>query len=112
MEKLQIAVWFVLLLLIFGGLAAKPLAQIVYKDAVDITVERKEIQPTRGDSEYLIYSTSGEVFEITDTYCYGRFDSSNVYFAMKEGHTYHCHVVGVRFPFLSWYRNILSFQEV
>lgn len=81
-------------------------------ETVEIVVDAKDIKYHNNDAKYLVSSDSGEVFEITDTYTFMRFDSSDLYFNMQPGVTYSCKVAGWRVPYLSWYRNILTANEV
>lgn len=81
-------------------------------DTIDITVNAKDIKYKSSDAKYLVSAASGEVFEITDTYTFMRFDSSDTYFKLQSGATYRCKVAGWRVPYLSWYRNIITADEV
>ena len=51
---------------------------------------------------YLIY-TKDATYEITDSWLYGRFDSSDLYGRIEVGKTYKVKVGGTRVPFLSVY---------
>jgi len=67
----------------------------VYADSATnatITIDAKDIKYHGGDAKYLIHSTTGEVFEITDTYTFWRFNSSDMYFSLEEGKTYECKI--------------------
>jgi hypothetical protein len=81
--------------------------------SVLFTVEKAErvTDRTRQDSKYLIF-TKNETFEITDEIFYQKFNSSDIYGALKPNHRYKAKVVGSRNPSWSWYRNIISVQEV
>lgn len=59
------------------------------------------------DTKYLIF-TENEVFENTDSLIALKFNSSDVYNHIKPGYTCNLEVTGVRVPFLSMYRNIIS----
>ena len=59
------------------------------------------------ESKYLIF-TDKETFENTDSFLAFKFNSSDVYGAIPIGATCDFTVAGLRVPFLSWYRNILS----
>ena len=70
-----------------------------------------------GDSgKYLVFTedANGEIytFEITDSFLGGRFDSSDVYAAIKVGNTYTFTVGGSRNEFMSWYPNIYEYELV
>ena len=57
------------------------------------------------DDVYLIYSEDA-TYEITDSWLYPRFDSSDLYGKIQVGESYNIIVGGSRIPFLSWYPNI------
>jgi hypothetical protein len=81
--------------------------------SVLFTVEKAErvTDRTGQDSKYLIF-TKNETFEITDEIFYQKFNSSDIYGALKPNHHYKAKVIGSRNPTWSWYRNIISVQEV
>lgn len=74
----------------------------------------KQVSKDTIDSKYLIYGEdeSGEtyVFENTDTLFRWKFNSSDVYGALKTGETYELTVIGFRVPILNWYENIVDFK--
>lgn len=80
--------------------------------------ERVTTQVAEGqiDSKYLIYGEDENgktyVFEDTDTLFRGKFNSSDVYGALKEGKTYELTVIGFRIHILNWYENIIDFKVV
>ena len=80
--------------------------------------ERVTTQVAEGqtDSKYLIYGEDENgktyVFEDTDTLFRGKFNSSDVYGALKEGETYELTVIGFRIHILNWYENIIDFKVV
>lgn len=63
------------------------------------------------DDKYLVYST-GTTYEITDSWLYGRFNSSDLYGKIEVGKTYKMKIGGSRKPFFSWYPNIYEITEV
>lgn len=81
-----------------------------------ITVTDKERVNSSDSSKYLIMGEdeNGDtlVLENTDTPIRLKFNSSDIYAALKEGETYEVTVVGFRVPFMSWYENIISYSEV
>lgn len=68
------------------------------------------------DSKYLIYGEDENgktyVFENTDTLFRGKFNSSDVYGALREGETYELTVIGFRVHIFNWYENIIDFKAV
>lgn len=83
---------------------------------VTCTVTDKGIKTMNDDGIYLIYTkdSDGEtmVLQIADTLIHGRFDSSDLYAEIEVGKTYEFDICGERVPFLSWYPNILSSNEI
>ena len=89
---------------------------IVYRlagtDAETITVKKLEQVKKSDTGKYLVFTERGEVFEITDTVMFGRWDSSDLYGRMEPGKTYKVRAAGWRVSFFSLYRNIITADEV
>lgn len=90
-----------------------------HKYTVTITdKERVTIQSAKDNinSKYLIYGKDENgktyVFEDTDTLFRWKFNSSDVYGALKEGETYELTVIGFRVHIFNWYENIIDFKMV
>lgn len=84
---------------------------------VTITVMKVESHCNGSDCKYLVFTknadgTPGTVYEDTDAWEFGKFNSSDVYAQLQSNHTYKADVEGWRNGFLSWYPNILSVEEV
>ena len=85
-----------------------------------ITVTDKErIYEGSGDtssSKYLVFCDDDNgnslVFENTDCFIRGKWNSSNIQGQLKEGNTYKVTVVGYRVPFFSMYQNIIKIEEI
>lgn len=85
-----------------------------------ITVTDKErIYEGSGDtssSKYLVFGDDENgnalVFENTDCFIRGKWNSSNIQGQLKEGNTYKITVVGYRVSFFSMYQNIIKVEEV
>ncbi|TNE32767.1 MAG: DUF1523 family protein [Alphaproteobacteria bacterium] len=101
---------------VFGGSAAY---QYGTQDHVTFTVTDKD-RITTGSGESIsskyIVSTkdaSGkiEVFENTDAWLQGKFNSSDVQAELEVGKSYEADVYGWRLPFFSTYRNIVDVEE-
>lgn len=84
-----------------------------------VTITDKERVTTQSDkdnidSKYLIYGEDENgktyVFEDTDTLFRWKFNSSDVYGALKEGETYELTVIGFRVHIFNWYENIIDFK--
>lgn len=80
-------------------------------EAVTDTVVRVERVHDGASSRYMVYGEA-EVYQNTDSVFFGKFNSSDLYRDIKEGHSYRFEVVGWRVPFLSWYRNIIKVEEI
>lgn len=88
--------------------------------AYEITVTDKErIYEGNGDSsssKYLVFcddeNGNSIVFENTDCFIRGKWNSSNIQGELKEGNTYRITVVGYRVPFLSMYQNIIGVESI
>ena len=85
-----------------------------------ITVTDKErIYEGNGDtssSKYLVFGDDDNgnslVFENTDCFIRGKWNSSNIQGQLKEGNTYKVTVVGYRVPFFSMYQNIIKIEDI
>lgn len=73
-----------------------------------ITIKEKWVKYHGEEAKYLISSTNGQVFQITDSIIKWRFDSSNLYADIEEGNRCKIKIQGWRFPILSDYKNILE----
>lgn len=81
------------------------------------TVTRMEVKEHNNESKYLVFTRLTDtdevyVFQITDSFFHGRFDSSDLYGSIEEGKTYIFIVYGYRTEELSEYENILSVEEI
>ena len=85
-----------------------------------ITVTDKErIYKGSGDtssSKYLVFGDDDNgnslVFENTDCFIRGKWNSSNIQGQLKEGNTYKVTVVGYRVSFFSMYQNIIKIEDI
>ena len=85
-----------------------------------ITVTDKErIYEGSGDtssSKYIVFGDDDNgnslVFENTDCFIRGKWNSSNIQGQLKEGNTYKVTVVGYRVSFFSMYQNIIKIEEI
>ena len=85
-----------------------------------ITVTDKErIYKGSGDtssSKYIVFGDDGNgnslVFENTDCFIRGKWNSSNIQGQLKEGNTYKVTVVGYRVSFFSMYQNIIKIEDI
>jgi hypothetical protein len=80
---------------------------------VTFTVQSKErIAEGNSGGKYLVFSTANEAYQVTDNILFGKTDSSNRYAALREGTTYECEAVGVRFSLFSMYKNLIECKVV
>lgn len=81
-----------------------------------VKVVKTERIQDKDESKYLIYceTLDGEsiVFENTDSFLRGKFNSSDMYGSIEDGKMYKFTVVGIRVRFLSVYQNIISYEEL
>ncbi|MGD1921891.1 MAG: hypothetical protein ACFCAD_25175 [Pleurocapsa sp.] len=105
--------WGCLTTIIVLPLASVSLIPLTTQDSATFTVQKLErVTNTDGKgSKYLVF-TENETFKNTDELILFKFNSSDVHGMMKEGETYKAEVIGTRVPFLSWYRNIISVEEL
>lgn len=90
---------------------------VYYKSSTDITIKvtkTDRIVETSGSGEdlsvsskYLVYTTN-ETFQNTDSWLFGKFNSSDFQGKFLPNTTYKVKVVGWRLPFFSTYRNIVK----
>jgi len=73
-----------------------------------ITIKEKWVKYHEEDAKYLVSSTNGQVFQITDSIIKWRFDSSNLYSDIEEGDRCDIKTQGWRWGFFSDYKNILE----
>lgn len=83
----------------------KPIVAYTTHTTITATVTKTERANNGVDSKYLIF-TDNEVFENTDSWLFLKFNSSDVYSKAVVGKTCEFDVYGIRFPLLSWYRNV------
>ena len=78
-------------------------------------VDKERVNYSDG-SKYLIYcndvNDNNIVFENTDCWIRGKFNSSEVYMELEVGKTYEVTVTGFRIPIFSMYQNIIGVTEI
>lgn len=112
------AVWILFTIIVIGGIiwigvSAHQNWIRSTTATVEFTVKEKErvIDDSSNANKYLIF-TQDEVFENTDSYYHGKYDSSDLQGYLEVGKKYKCEVFGERNPRWSWYRNLTSCEEV
>ena len=103
----------VMIVVVIIGLA-RPFDKAFNIKDITITVTDKVVKNGNDSGKYLIFGEdeNGTVhtFEITDSSLRFRFNSSDVYAAIKTGSKYEFTVGGSRNHFLSWYPNIYEYK--
>jgi hypothetical protein len=89
-----------------------PIVVCSVKHSLEETVKVKIAKTERVDKKYLIYTENG-VYENTDTFCYMKFNSSDLYgkLSTKVGKEVTVKVTGLRIPILSMYKNIVQIKD-
>ena len=108
MTRIKLWLGIIACLLVIGLLPIKIWMHFALMETLEnVQIEGKERITTGQQSKYLIF-TKDETFENVDSWLALKFNSSDVYGALQEGQSCSLTVTGVRMPFFSWYRNILS----
>jgi hypothetical protein len=105
--------WIVLLIVVAvaGFFCVSLYGEVGVRAQVAFTIKDKVVKVGSDSSRYLIFTEENEVFENTDSWLNGKYNSSDYYGSLSIGKSYNATVTGWRFPPLSWYRNIIVFTE-
>ena len=98
---------FIVILLVLGFIGYS-LMYALTTGSETITIKEKWVKYHGDDAKYLISSTNGQVFQITDTIIKWRWNSSDLYASLDDGQTCQIKTQGWRFPIFSDYKNILE----
>lgn len=103
-------------ILLLGLVVTIPyVAKYANNDTYEITITDKEVKKDGDSSKYLIFTEledgTGRVFENTDAWFKGKFDSSSMYGELEIGKTYKIKTIGYRIPILSIYENIVEISS-
>jgi hypothetical protein len=109
-NDLEVFIGMVLFLLLGLVAAVSAVGALTVSEAT-ITVEER-IGAHGQEGMYLILTEDGEAFTVEDNLLLFKFDASDRYASLKEGGRYHVTCTGWRFQPLSWYRNIVSIEEM
>ena len=95
----------------------KALWHHTHVDHITATITKMERVNYGDSSKYLVWTdvqdeqgTHSETFEDVDAWYFRKWNSSDVYGALEIGKTYNLKVSGVRWRFMSWYRNIVEIE--
>lgn len=97
----------ILIILLLAFSAWRPINKVSNLREETIVATDKMVK----DDVYLIYSED-TTYEITDSWLYPRFNSSDLYGKIQVGESYNIIVGGSRIPFLSWYPNIYRADKI
>lgn len=114
---LWVTVIFIIAIVIVLGVGIyRPFNKVSDMRDVTVTVTDKTVKNDGDDGKYLIFTEDKDgniaTFEITDSLIAGRFNSSDVYAAIKVDNIYTFTVGGSRNEFMSWYPNIYEYKLV
>lgn len=114
---LWVTVIFIIAIVIVLGVGIyRPFNKVSDMRDVTVTVTDKTVKNDGDDGKYLIFTEDKDgniaTFEIIDSLIAGRFNSSDVYAAIKVDNTYTFTVGGSRNEFMSWYPNIYEYKLV
>ena len=109
-------IFIIAIVIVLGVGIYRPFNKVSDMRDVTVTVTDKTVKNDGDDGKYLIFTEDKDgniaTFEITDSWIAGRFNSSDVYAAIKVGNTYTFTVGGSRNEFMSWYPNIYEYKLV
>lgn len=109
-------IFIAIMIIVLGISIYRPFNKASNMRDVTVTVTDKAVKNDNDESKYLIFTEDKDgniaTFEITDSMVAGRFNSSDVYAAIKVGKTYNFTVGGSRNEFMSWYPNIYEYKLV
>ena len=115
-KSLRVIANIVIVVIFLVGCFYRPLNKISNMRDVTVAVTDKVVKNYGNNSKYLVFTedTNGTIstFEITDSWLNGRFNSSDIYAAIKIGNTYTFIVGGSRNEFMSWYPNIYECELI
>lgn len=102
-----VLVILVVVVIIFGGVIYQ-LSYSLSRGTETITIKEKWVKYHNNDAKYLVSSTQNEVYQITDSLLYWRWNSSDLYAYLEPGMVCQIQYQGFRFPFFSDYKNIIK----
>lgn len=109
--KLQLLLVVALALALIGYVSVRIYRAVGTHRSETFTVEKSERIAEYKSGRYLIFTDRG-VYENTDSFLNGKFNSSDLYNQLKPGNKYTCDTIGWRVGLLSWYPNVLKCEEV
>ena len=78
----------------------------------NVKIKEKGIKRDKSSDIYLVYTKNHGVFKVTDSWLDVDFSASDRYGNIQINKCYNIKTRGVRFPFLSWYKNIIKMENV
>ena len=115
-NDMKLIVMIICIIVVLIVCICRPIDKVSDMREVAVTVTDKAVKNSGDDGKYLIFTEDAkgniEVFEITDSLLKGRYNSSDIYAAIKVNETYIFTVGGSRNEFLSWYPNIYDYTLI
>lgn len=112
-KALVVGIIFLILLCIIGS---ESILKFNDKEYTITVTDKERIYEGDSSSKYLVFGDDENgnalVFENTDCFIRGKWNSSNIQGKLKEGNTYKITVIGYRIAFFSWYQNIIKVEEI
>ncbi len=104
------------LVLAIGSIGTCAVSPHLSRDNYVGTVTEKLVKRYDKKDKYLVFTklqdSSVRVFENTDSFLEGKWDSSDIQAQIEPGKKYEFRTYGWRIPFFSFYENILSAREI
>jgi hypothetical protein len=99
---------FILIILAGIVMVGYRIAYATTGSELTIAVQEKWVKYHGDDAKYLVSDVQGEVFQITDSWLYWRWNSSDLYAKLQPGMICKVETQGWRLGFMSDYRNIIT----
>lgn len=113
---LAIGVVIILCIVLVLFCFVRPINKVCNMREVMVTVTEKTVKNGEDSGKYLVFAEDDDgnvqTYEITDSLLRFRFNSSDVYAAIKPGNRYKFTVGGSRNHFFSWYPNIYEYKLI
>ena len=112
MEKLKYLILLVIVSAIMGGLIFLGTLGYWNKQIYQCEVKEKWIKSTGNSGQKYNVKCGDIVFEVSDLFFKGKFNSGDIYGALEQGKKYEIETTGYRIPFFSAYQNINKYREI
>jgi len=112
LDNIQLIYIAIFILLFLATVFVRPIIFYTTQFTEVITIKDKHQLHKRDSTKYLVVNENDTIYNLVNVWWKGDFDKSDDWVQMKIGKTYKIQGYGFRFPMLSWYKNIHSFEEV